>query len=77
MFDHVATLRGNGHEVVATDLYREGFDPVMTEPERRSYMGNDYDRSAVRPYIDVLKKIDGLILCYPHWWFTMPAVLKG
>lgn len=78
MFDDVcASLRGRGHEVVATDLYREGFDPVMTEKERRSYMGNAYEGGAVQPYIDLLKKVDGFILCYPHWWFSMPAVLKG
>ena len=52
-FDHalfeaiVETLHGNGHEVIATDLYREGFQPAMTESERRSYMSNDYDLSKV------------------------------
>jgi len=82
-FDHalfeaiVETLRGNGHDVVATDLYRDGFQPAMTEAERRSYMGNDYDLSAVADYAHTLKQVDGLILCFPHWWFTMPAVLKG
>src|SRR5690348_14664915 len=78
LFDGVCSaLRGRGHDVVATDLYREGFDPVMTEQERRSYMGNAYEGGAVQPYIDLLKKVDGFILCYPHWWFSMPAVLKG
>jgi putative NADPH-quinone reductase len=82
-FDHalfvaiVETLHTNGHEVVATDLYREGFQPAMTEAERRSYMGNDYDRSQVEGYAETLKNVDGLILCFPHWWFSMPAVLKG
>jgi len=82
-FDHalfetiVETLRGNRHDVIATDLYREGFQPAMTEAERRSYMDNDYDLSGVAAYAETLKKVDGLILCFPHWWFTMPAVLKG
>ena len=43
------TLEQNGHGVVATDLYREGFAPAMTVEERRTYMGNDYDDSAVAP----------------------------
>ena len=73
----VETLQKTGHEVVATDLYREGFTPAMTERERRTYMGNDYDFGAVASYVETLKKIEGLILCYPHWWFSMPAVLKG
>jgi putative NADPH-quinone reductase len=82
-FDHalyetiVGTLRKNGHDVVATDLYREGFQPPMTEAERRSYMGNDYDLSAVAQYARVLKSVEGVILCFPHWWFSMPAMLKG
>ncbi|MFO1082068.1 MAG: NAD(P)H-dependent oxidoreductase [Reyranellaceae bacterium] len=73
----VETLEQNGHDVVATDLYRDGFDPAMTERERRTYMGNDYDRSAVAAYVETLRSVDGVILCYPHWWFSMPAVLKG
>lgn len=73
----VETLRKNGHDVVATDLYREGFQPAMTESERRTYMGNGYDDSGVVHYVDILKSVDGIILCYPHWWYSMPAVLKG
>ena len=73
----VETLQKGGHEVVATDLYREDFAPAMTAHERRSYMDNDYDFGAVAKYVEILKKVDGLILCYPHWWFSMPAVLKG
>jgi NAD(P)H dehydrogenase (quinone) len=34
----VTTLRQSGHQVVATDLDREGFDPVMREDERRGYL---------------------------------------
>jgi putative NADPH-quinone reductase len=73
----VATLRGNGHDVVATDLYREAFQPAMTERERQTYMEEDYDRSAVERYCETLKSVEGLILCFPHWWFSMPAMLKG
>ncbi|UYN94197.1 MAG: NAD(P)H-dependent oxidoreductase [Enhydrobacter sp.] len=82
-FDHalfgtiVETLRANRHDVVATDLYREEFQPAMTAAERRSYMGNDYDVGAFESYATTLKRIDGLILCFPHWWFSMPAMLKG
>ena len=82
-FDHalyetiVETLGRNGHGVVATDLYRESFQPAMTEAERRSYIGNDYDLSEVAEYARILKSVDGIILCFPHWFFSMPAMLKG
>lgn len=73
----VETLEQRGHEVIATDLYHQRFEPAMTEAERRSYMGNDYDVRAVAEHAALLKRVDGVILCYPHWWFSMPAVLKG
>jgi NAD(P)H dehydrogenase (quinone) len=73
----VESLRQAGHEVIATDLYREKFQPAMTEDERRSYMGNEFDGSGVASYIETLKKIDGIVFCYPHWWLSPPAMLKG
>ena len=73
----VETLRTNGHEVVATDLYREAFPPAMTERERQTYMQEAYDYSAVAGYAETLKSVDGIILCFPHWFFSMPAMLKG
>lgn len=71
------TLRGRGHDAVGIDLYREGFQPAMTEAERRSYMGNGYDTRAIADHVARLKGADGVILCFPHWWFSMPAMLKG
>lgn len=73
----VETLKANGHDVVATDLYREGFQPAMTVRERETYMQESYDYSAVAGYAETLKSLDGIILCFPHWWFSMPAMLKG
>lgn len=73
----VDTLESKGHDVVATDLYRESFDPAMTASERRSYMGNQYDLSGIAEYAETLRRIEGLVLCFPHWWFSMPAILKG
>ena len=73
----VAGLRDRGHEVIATDLYREQFDPTMSPEERRSYYPGPYDESAVAAYADTLRSVDGIIFCFPHWWFSMPALLKG
>ena len=73
----VETLELNGHKVIATDLYREGFQPAMTGHERATYMQETYDHGAVAGYVETLKKVDGIILCFPHWWFSMPAMLKG
>jgi len=73
----VDALEERGHEVVATDLYREHFDPVMNEAERRSYYQPSYDERAVAEYTALLRRVQGIIFCFPHWWFAMPALLKG
>jgi NAD(P)H dehydrogenase (quinone) len=65
------------HQVIATDLYRERFSPVMTEPERRSYYQPPYVEEEVAPLVRQLRQADGIIFCFPHWWFSMPAMLKG
>ncbi|MGA2128769.1 MAG: NAD(P)H-dependent oxidoreductase, partial [Xanthobacteraceae bacterium] len=48
----VATLERGGHRVVATDLYREQFDPVMSAAERGSYYQPSYADAGVRSYVD-------------------------
>jgi NAD(P)H dehydrogenase (quinone) len=73
----VETLERGGHEVIATDLYRENFAPLLTADERRSYHAPVYDSSAVTRYAEILRRVDGVIFCFPQWWFGMPAVLKG
>ena len=65
------------HQVIATDLYRERFSPVMTEAERRSYYQSTYAGDEVAPLVRQLRQADGIIFCFPHWWFSMPAMLKG
>jgi NAD(P)H dehydrogenase (quinone) len=65
------------HEVIATDLYREAFSPAMTDRERRSYYQETYADEAVAGLLADLRRADGIIFCFPHWWFSMPAMLKG
>jgi len=72
----VTALRAAGHEVVETDLYAEGFEPALTPAERGLYYAA-YDTSAVAPLVERLRWSEALVLSYPHWWFDMPAMLKG
>jgi putative NADPH-quinone reductase len=73
----VAALESRGHEVIATDLYRAGFEPAMRAEERRTYDQEPYDATAVAALADLLRRVDGIVLCFRHWWFSMPAMLKG
>lgn len=72
----VESLREAGHETIATDLYELDFDPRLTARERSSYFAA-YDWSQVETLVDTLRHVDGLVFVFPHWWFSMPAILKG
>ncbi|MBP1857676.1 NAD(P)H-dependent oxidoreductase [Rhizobium herbae] len=72
-----AALEKNGHSVDLLDLYQEGFDPRLTEAERRGYFDIPYDTTAVDGIVARLRAAEGLILVFPQWWFNFPAILKG
>jgi NAD(P)H dehydrogenase (quinone) len=72
----VTALEESGHQAVATDLYREGFEPAMTAEERGSYFQPPYVGADVAAHTDLLRRVDGVIFCFPHWWFAMPAMLR-
>ncbi len=88
----VATLRDAGHAVRVSDLHAMGFNPVASAADftsRRFPDALQYDReqkhahehSAFAPDIqaelDKLLWSDMLILQFPLWWFSVPAMLKG
>ncbi len=73
----VAALEQCGHEVDLLDLYKTDFDPRLTKAERENYLDPPYDASAVADLADRLRQAEGLVLVFPHWWFNMPAILKG
>lgn len=72
-----AALEENGHSVDLLDLYREGFDPRLTEAERRGYFDAPYEASQAWSEIERLRAADALFLVFPQWWFNFPAILKG
>ena len=65
-----------GHEVTVTDLYRDRFDPVLSPQERDSYYDRPY-LPALPDYVERLLKHNGIVFCFPTWWSSMPAMLKG
>src|SRR5260370_40530953 len=52
----VAALEESGHQVVATDLYREGFEPAMTAEERGSYFQPPYAVAGGAAPADLLRR---------------------
>jgi NAD(P)H dehydrogenase (quinone) len=87
----VATLRDHGHEVVESDLYGMGWNPVvdhddfahdqderlcvLDESERALRAGTLSDD--IRREQAKLCWADTLVVQFPLWWFGMPAILKG
>jgi NAD(P)H dehydrogenase (quinone) len=87
-----AALAGAGHEVVVSDLYAMGFDPVsdrrnfstmadatklQQQLEERHASDHDGFVPALQAEMDKLAWCDALVLQFPMWWMGMPAILKG
>lgn len=88
----VATLARRGHEVVVSDLYAEGFNPVAGRHDflspydpRRFHYQNEQLHAArgggfspeLRREQERLLRCDLLMFVFPLWWSNMPAILKG
>ncbi len=88
----VSALLASGHEVRVSDLYAMKFNPVASGEDftaRRFPDALQYDREQkqasqkqgfspdIQAEIDKLLWCDLLILQFPLWWFSVPAILKG
>ena len=71
------TLADNGWAVDACDLYAEGFDPVLSEADRREYHDVAINRSRVSGYVDRVAAARALVLVFPVWNYGYPAIMKG
>ena len=72
----VSTLERRGHVVHVVDLYAEHFEPRLSAAERAAHRTPGVS-SELQVYADQLRWCDALVLVYPTWWSTTPAMLKG
>ncbi|MCC5970128.1 MAG: NAD(P)H-dependent oxidoreductase [Pararhodobacter sp.] len=79
LFERVKqTLEVAGHELRIRDLYREGFDPVLSLEEWQDYLAQpDANYGRQRDHIADLQWAEGLVVIYPTWYYGPPAMLKG
>ncbi|MYX28258.1 flavodoxin family protein [Streptomyces sp. SID8381] len=84
------TLSDAGYRVEIVDLYAEGWAPVLGRDEfapvegpfkpqaeqLRAVADGTLD-ATVRAHLDRLLAAELLVLSFPLWWFSLPAVLKG
>ena len=73
-----AGLDEAGHRTEIADLYREGFDPLLMpedepDPRREDKVYSD----AVCREMTRLDRNEAIILVFPIWWWSFPAMLKG
>lgn len=63
--------------VEVADLSKEHFDPEFTLADRRAYHeGGDYPPDIVGEHRRLERATD-LVLIFPVYWWSMPALLKG
>ena len=88
----IATLQGQGHEVQVSDLYAMQWNPVASAADFSTRENPDYLVYALEQRLGVKKQsiaadiqgeldkllwADLLILNFPIFWFSAPAMLKG
>ncbi len=88
----VDTLEAGGHEVKISDLYAMNFNPVASDKDfkERRFQGHlQYDREQkhavehrtfsddIAAEIEKVLWCDTLILQFPLWWYSVPAIMKG
>jgi NAD(P)H dehydrogenase (quinone) len=88
----VDTLTQAGHEVQVSDLYAMNWNPVASVADFKSINNPDYCVYAleqrkgfesgtlsedIRAEIEKVEWCDMLILNFPIFWFSAPAILKG
>lgn len=73
---YIERVRARGHEAELRDLYRMNFDPVLRATEIPT--APDFALAAdVLAELDILSRADVLVLVYPIWFGTPPAMIKG
>jgi NAD(P)H dehydrogenase (quinone) len=74
---YTAELEQLGHSQRTYDLYRMGFDPVLTAEELSPTTAGHAANPSILTAQDDIRAADVLTMIYPLWWLSMPAMMKG
>ncbi len=93
MRDRIAeTLSASGHDLIHSDLYGMGFNPVLSpadfgkrgNPDHLVYaleQRHNFNAGTLAPdivaEIEKVKQADLIVLTFPLFWFGTPAIMKG
>lgn len=73
------------HTFKLINLDADGFDPVMREKDLKAFvMGGKGEATVtdevdplVLSYVEKMKWAERIVMIFPIWWMTMPAMMKG
>lgn len=71
------TDTGSGHTVEIADIAAEGFDPRFTVQDHAFLEGKAALPSEIAAEHARVDRADTLVLVYPVYWWSFPALLKG
>lgn len=63
-----------GQAVIVSDLYAEGFDPLLAADDLQGGASRSADVAREQRRV---AWADDLVFLFPVWWFDRPAILKG
>lgn len=88
----IEVLEAQGHEVLQSDLYTMGWKAVFDDRDFPNRMNQDrlsfieesgraFSNGCQTPDVEEEQRkilaADAVILQFPLWWFSMPAIMKG
>lgn len=62
-----------------TNLYEDKFQAALGGKEHRGFLTAFREgkvQDDVKSHVEDLQWCSGLVLCYPTWWYSFPAILK-
>lgn len=72
----VENLQSQNHEVVIRDLYKIGFDPVLSLADMHGQRTGKVSED-VQPEQEYISWAEQITFIYPIWWTGLPAIMKG
>ncbi|MBV4531122.1 NAD(P)H-dependent oxidoreductase [Pseudomonas sp. SWRI107] len=71
------TASGSQHTIELADLFEEGFDPRFNPSDRALFLKQSAPPADVAAEQERVDRADALVLVFPIYWWSFPALLKG
>ncbi len=73
----ISKLNKDNRAYQLIDLYKDEFNPVMTEKELSFFNKGESPYELTLKYQSIIKNTDEIVFIFPIWWGSAPAILKG